>query len=177
MTTTNAKAWRKGREEGVEITFNVSKMTAQIRPIDIGFYVLHQSIPDVLGGIIYPLIDENKIHVLPTPTVDSDAKRKDWLKFLEELTVFAFIEPKVRPYEESGSEPLGDDEISVEDIPYLDKVQLYRFLSLPAQSLSGFRQEQIKSLGVLATTAGNTSASQPDTQDQPMGISANGNAG
>lgn len=174
MTATKAKEWRQAREEGVEVILPYSGFTARIRPIDVGFFALHKGVPDILAGIINPMIDDNRFDTPVIPQTDDPEARKAWLTFLDELVCYTFVEPQVRPYEEEPL-PLRDNEISIEDILYQDKIQLYKLLSRPARSLHRLRESQIKLMEALPTDTNGASPAVEDHGNQPMGISANGN--
>ncbi len=134
---TSAKTWRQAREVGVAFKFLTSGFTAAIRPIEADFFALHGTIPDVLAVAMNSVLDGKETKIWDVPVEELQEKMDKWLPFLNELASFAFVDPVCVNGEPGQS--LQDNEISVWDVPYQDKVQLYRFFCRPAVVLEKFR--------------------------------------
>ncbi len=166
---TSGKAWRSAREEGIPIRFP-SGNVARIRPMETDFFVLHGKIPDDLSESVIKMMNGSPER--PDIPVDKilDTMKDQWVPFLNQLCTYAFVNPKV------VSDPQGDDEISVDDIAYTDKLVVYRLFSLPAQTLRKFREKQVGDVASVEPQSNDVPESQPDDEHQSVGEPTNGNA-
>lgn len=165
----SGKAWREARENGIEFKFPDSGETAALRPIDVGLFVLTADIPDVLIKDILNIINNNPTK-LALPPQEEIEQSKVWLKFLDDLTRFAFVNPKVVP------DPQAENEISVEDVCYADKLQLFLLFSQPVRILKRFREYQNKPVAALVTPTNDGDQTKSDVGDQRVGQHDNRNA-
>jgi len=119
--STSASEWRKKREEGaIEITLPEYGDVVRIRPMDAAFFFRHGRIPDYLAPAINEMLATGTLK-LPSPE-----NNIEWLKWLDELVQFSFVDPKV------VDDPHGEHEISIDDVGYSDKVYLYRLFGCSA---------------------------------------------
>lgn len=153
MTVTNAAEWRKAREEGFEMELPFSQKRTAIRPIEIDFFLRVGRIPDVLSDTVTKLIGGAPVS-FPVPSEEAQ-KTEEWLTFLSTLMTHAFVSPKV-----VVGQP-REDEISVDDIPYGDKMFIYRFFCQPAQALQRFCEKQAKSVGSMVPAQNNGHPAEP----------------
>lgn len=162
----SGKTWREAREQGVEVRLP-SGNEVRIRPMEVDFFILNGEIPDVLAPVINLMINAKpySLPLGPGEETTEVEKWKKWVTFLNTLVTFALISPKV------VENPQADDEISIDDIGYGDKMLVYQFFSRPAQILRGFREQQNKPLELMAAPGSNGQTVQPDTQDRSMGKS------
>ena len=151
---TSGKEWRKAREEGIE-TLLPSGATANLRPVEADFFLRVGHVPDALAPLINTIISGDS-YKLEIPPVEQLEKGKEWIGFLNELCTYAFVAPKV------VEAPQADDEISVDDICYLDKFAVYQKFSLPAHKLRTFRQAQAQSVATMESGASNGRTPIPD---------------
>lgn len=165
----SGKAWREAREQGIEFKFPDSGEIAALRPIDVGLFVLTADIPDVLVKDVLNIIN-NKPTQLQLPPQEEIEQSKSWLKFLDDLTIFAFVNPKV------VSDPQTDNEISVEDVCYADKLQLFLLFSQPVRILRRFREYQNKPVAALVPTANDADQAEQVVGDKSVGKPDNRNA-
>lgn len=154
---TSGKEWRKAREEGFEIRLP-SGNVADLRPVEADFFLRVGRIPDALAPLINEMIS-GVAYKLEIPPVEQLEKGREWIGFLNELCTYAFVTPKV------VEAPQADDEISVDDICYLDKYAVYQNFTLPAHKLKTFREAQIKSLATLESGSSNGRTSIPEPAD------------
>lgn len=150
---TSAKTWRKAREEGVPFKFPISGFVAAIRPIEADFFLLHGTIPDVLAVAMNTVLDGKDAKIWDVPVEELQEKKDKWLPFLNELASYAFVDPVC--VNGDPGQPLQDNEISVWDVPYQDKVQLYRFFCRPAVVLEKFRVVEEEPVAGVAAPATN----------------------
>jgi len=162
MAITSAIEWRKPRVEGFEFVF-ASGQTAFIRPIQVDFFFRVGHIPEPLVDVVLSALN-NQSYRIEVPRAEQMVQMREWIAFLNELCHYAFVSPEVRL--EEGDEPLGDNEITVDDISYQSKLQLYMYFTRPAEFLARFRPQQISNVGAVdaATTNGHSSQPTPESQ-------------
>jgi len=157
MSVTSAKERREKRDAGIELQFPEYGDVVAIRPLDEGFFLQAGMIPDFLAPVVQELIGTGKVS-LPTPE-----KNEKWLAFLDMMVKYAYLHPKV------VDQPQGDDEISIEDVGYIDKTFLYGFFGSPANILRAFRARQIESLATLDAAKNNGHFSKQVPESEPVG--------
>ena len=155
---TSGKAWRKAREEGIEVPLASGNVVA-LRPIEVVFFLKVGHIPDALAETVTKLIQGDTVK-FEIPAAEREAQSKEWLTFLDELVRFAFVNPKV------VENPQADDEIALADVSYFDKLTVYRFFCQPASFLRRFHDMQTQPLAGVAPATGNGQTGQPVLQDQ-----------
>lgn len=152
---TSATAWREVRNKGVEITLPQFGDVVAIRPMDVEFFVRTGRIPLFLTETVQKIIHGENYEM----EIPHDAeKTKEWLTWLNELVTFAFVSPKV------VSDPRADDEISIDEISYEDKLFIYRFFGRPAATLRRFHTKQAEPVAALDAAKNNGTSPQPDAQ-------------
>ncbi len=149
---TNALSWRQAREEGMEFTF-FSGNVANIRPIEVDFFLRVGHIPEPLMIGINQLISGSSV-LMPIPKSEQIQQSQEWIAFLNELVTFAFVSPKV-----TMGTPQDDNEISIDDISYFEKLQLYRLFCRPAHVLREFLKKT-DPVEVMENAANNGNASK-----------------
>lgn len=154
---TSASERRKVREQGVEIQFPEYGDWVAIRPMDETFFFKHGMIPDFLAPTINEMIGTGQAKM---PTVEKNA---EWLEWLDELVKWSFVNPKV------VDAPQGDNEISIEDVGYADKVFLYGLFGRPANVLRAFRDAQRKPLAIVDASKNNGRKAEPVSADNTVG--------
>lgn len=140
--STTSKEWREKRAKGIEITLPEYGDVVSIRPMDAGFFFLAGRIPDFLAPIISQIL-AGKAWQMDVPETPTPEKQKEWLDWLDELVRYTFVSPKV------VDNPQADDEISIEEVSYSDKLFLYSWFGRPAQVLRRFRDAQTKPLAIV----------------------------
>lgn len=156
---TSGKNWRSPREDGVEIEFP-SGNVAKIRPLDIGAYIKIGYVPDILKPVVVKVVAEGSA---PLELGEEYENSVEWLKLLDALTEYAFIDPKV------VQDPFEDNQISVEDVSFRDKVELFTFFGRPANELVAFRNGQKKLVSTVESQQEVGEIPIGDTTDQGMG--------
>ncbi len=171
---TSAKVWRKAREEGFELTFPSGHVEA-VRPIEVDFFVMHGKVLDPLAGMLNDILDGKTVPVGDIPAEELMEKREKWLPLLNEIASYMLVNPVCR--NGAPGDPLGEDEISVWDLSYADKVFLYRFICRPADFLDKFRAFQIHRVASVDAPEGNGRSTEPLAPAPVVGEPDAGNAG
>lgn len=151
---TSGKEWRKAREQGIT-TDLPSGNKADLRPVEVDFFVLAGKVPDLLAPLVNKIIsgDTYKIEL---PPADQLEKHKEWVQFLRDLCTYAFVNPKV------VEDPQADDEISFEDIAFVDKWHVFTKFAQPSWRMAAFRQKQAELVAALELATRNGSAPVSD---------------
>lgn len=151
MAVTSGAEWRKAREEGFEVSFPSGAVFA-LRPIEIDFFLTHGNIPDEITPMVLKYINGDSVHFeIPAPE-QLEKARNEWIPFLNRLATFALVNPKV------VENPQADDEISVDDLSYNDKLFIYAFFAQPARRMRQFREQQTGALALVDNATGNLPA-------------------
>lgn len=158
--TTTAKEWREKRNAGVPITLPEFGDEVRIKPMDAEFFFRSGSLPDFLAGVIHDMIG-SKGYTLPVPS--EEQKTREWLDWLDNLMISTFVSPKVI----SGT-PQNDDEISVDEIGYPDKLFIYAFFGRPAQVLRNFRPAPAKPVALVDAAKNNGAYAQQAPGDTAL---------
>jgi hypothetical protein len=137
MAVTSAAERRNKRDAGVEIQFPEYGDWVAIRPMDEAFFFKQGMIPDFLAPFINEMIATGQAKM---PTIE---KNEEWLKFLDSLVRFSFVNPKV------VDDPQADNEIGIDEVGYADKCFLYGLFGRPANILRAFRDQQTKPVAVV----------------------------
>lgn len=122
--------------------------TAMIRPIQADFFLRVGRIPDALAPLMNTIISGGS-YELDIPPLEELEKKRGWIDFLNQLVTYAFVTPKV------VENPQADDEISVDDLSYLDKFFVYQHFTLPAAKLRTFREEQAEPVVTMDASTSN----------------------
>jgi len=164
---TSGKTWRKVREEGIEITL-ISGNVAAIRPLDVDFFIREGRVPDFLASTVNAIIDG-------TPTELPDIERaeknvQEWMPFLNRMVTASFVSPRI------VENPTQDDEISIDDVRYLDKLMLYRLFLRPVAALRTFREKTAQPVAPVDAAKDDGNPAQQSAPYQTVGEPASGNA-
>lgn len=136
MTTTKAKDWKKGYQ--VELELPESGNVVEVRPLDAAFWFKSGRIPDFIAPIVDDIIT-NKSYEMPNVVKNPPEKMQEFLTWLDEIVSYAIVNPQVV----SGT-PTQDEQISIDDISYSDKLFIYSLFGRAASVLRRFREQQAK---------------------------------
>lgn len=143
---TSAALWRKPHEEGVLFHFP-SGMIARVRPVNMGTFLSHGSIPDMLSGIVSRLIS-GQLNDTQTELSVDEFRQLNQLQ--DTFCKSCFIEPQVV---DEITDP--NTQITPAHIDDNDKATLFAFLGRPAAELASFRPAAVESMaGVLDSETG-----------------------
>lgn len=171
MTTTSAREWREKRKKGIEFELPEYQDIVLIRPMDAEFFFKLGGIPDFLAPTVRKIINGNDYSMPLPPEDQSQEDLVKWLAWLDELVTYALVSPKV------VSDPQGDDQISIDEIGYIDKLRIYKFFGWPAQQLRRFREQQTNPVAVVDAPKNNGAAAKQVVARASVGQSGAGDAG
>lgn len=134
---TLGKMWRKARVEGYVIALPSSN-NVRIRRVGLDQLIANGEIPDLLTPIAAKTLWEETY--TPGTTVskakDEVAATKDFTALLNVIAAAALMEPKI------VDDPQADDEISIEDLHFSDKLAIFMIVTQPEEALRRFRVQQ-----------------------------------
>jgi hypothetical protein len=136
LPVTSGSQWRKNREEGELIQLPYSGYLVRIRTVRPDALLRLGKIPQVLTTLMLDLIydrgeDDQFEKFLTTPEDQQEAI--NMLDSLKIVCTAGLISPKI------VDEPVGDDEITIEDMDLGDRSFIFRLVFAPAEALSRFR--------------------------------------
>lgn len=137
---TSGKAWRSG----VEIEFP-SGNVARLRPFGAEVLLNYGKLPNILTPVVAEMV-EGKFKGF-NPSIAEELNLM--LAFIDCICRYSFIEPRV------VDNPRADDEISVLDIDFQDKMFLLNLINRPAGAMLTFRPEQAGAVGTVDESTGN----------------------
>lgn len=140
LKATSATEWRKMREEGVVVPLT-SGMQPLLIPVGIEELVRKGRIPDDLSPLAAEIVWKN------TPGVEHiRAVGKRSIDMLNTIVQAAFKYPRII-IDEKPEEQFAENEISIDDVSLTDKLEVFMFVTGPAQALRNFRAIQEQSMG------------------------------
>ena len=153
---TSGKEWRKAREQGIPTVFP-SGAEADIRPVEVDFFLLAGKVPDILAPLINKMIAGEENYKIALPPSEQIEKHTEWVAFLRDLCTYAFVHPQV------VAAPQSDDEIAFEDIALVDKLFLFARFANPAHRIKRFRANQAEPVATMepATSNGHKAIEDP----------------
>lgn len=132
LRPTRGVEWRRAHREGYVLTLP-SGNVVRMRPVALDVLIVSGRIPDFLTAVA--------AKSLWTETSGEEIASRDELAkgFAELVNIIvpaALLEPKV------VEDPQGDDEVSLEDIDFQDKVSIFQLAVQPSEVLRKFRDQQ-----------------------------------
>lgn len=147
----NGAAWRKPREQGVEIWLPYGQQVVRIRTVRPDHLLAQGDIPDILSPLmldmIYGRANEKKTEAILLPK-ESVEEAMQLLETLRVVCTAALVEPRI------VSEPLAEDEITIDELEYEDRRYIFRLVFLPTEVLSTFRYQAQVDVEPLPHSAG-----------------------
>ena len=139
LEVSSGREWRQPREEGTPVQLPSGHVVA-LRPPDLSAMVAHGRVPDFLTGYAVDAFHSG----IKTPGADgkpfTPEELTNLVHLLDLLCRESFVNPRV------VDEPTADDEISLDDLDFLDKLAVLKWLLGPVDDLVKFREEQAGSL-------------------------------
>lgn len=169
MTTTSAGEWREKRKRGIEFELPQWGDTILIRPMDVDFFFKAGGIPDFIAATVRKIINGEKYNMPYPPDDQTDEDTRKWLDWLDNLVGYALVSPKV------VDDPQGNDQISIDEIGYEDKLHIYQFFGRPAYILRDFRIPQANDVATVDAAKNNGAAAKQDARSQAVGQPIPGN--
>ena len=135
LQPTSAADWKRPREEGVVVSLPYSGHNIRLRPVAIDVLVTTGKIPDILSSIAMSvLFEETTVESI----LQDPAQLKNWGEILNIVIPAAVMEPSVAM---PGEEPTAE-QITIDDIDYLDKMFIFNYATSGARALYLFRDQQ-----------------------------------
>lgn len=155
LKPTTGAVWRKPREEGELITLP-SGNTARLRPVALDVLITSGELPDLLTPIaaktLWTEVD-----------IDSIAEVAETAAAAAELVGLvcraSFLEPHI------VEEPTEDDEISLNDIDFTDKLAVFQIATQPVEVMRKFREEQERNVAAVSNGENNGDAAERVAED------------
>jgi len=150
LPVTKGSEWRRNREEGEIIQLPYSGKLVRLRTVRPDHLLKLGRIPDPLTRLVVDMIygkSETKDidAFLEEQTSIEDAK--EMLESLRVVCTAGLVEPKI------VDNPVGEDEISMDDIELADRGYIFRLVFVPAEALSTFRYKPPTDVEVMANGA------------------------
>lgn len=140
LKPTSAAEWRKPREEGYVVTLP-SGHVARLRPVALDVLIVSGKLPDLLT----PLAAKSLWVETDGEKIGNEAEQaKGYAELVNIVVPAAMVEPRI------VDEPEGDDEISLEDIDFADKVAVFQLATQPAEVLRRFRDKQERDVAAVS---------------------------
>lgn len=137
LTPTPGAAWRKPREQGETVRLP-SGNVATLRPVALDQLMLSGKIPDLLT----PIAARSLWTETDTASIgDQVETAKGFAELVNLIVPAAMIAPRIVEVAET------DDEITLADIDFSDKIAIFQLATGGSQVLKSFRISQEKRLG------------------------------
>lgn len=148
LKPTGAADWKKAREEGYLITLPSGKV-ARLRPVALDVLVMSGTLPDILTQVAAGALFIEQEYA----AMGQGEMAQRYTELINIIVPAAFLEPKIAT---NGSPP-ADDEITLDDIDFPDKVIVFNLATGGARSLELFRQEQARNVETVPDGQSNVS--------------------
>lgn len=142
---TSGLAWRKPREEGYVVKLEPSGHYVRMRPAALDVLIASGKIPDLLTpAAADALWGDRLLNSAEVKGLLAEAKAaKDFTSLVNLVVRASVMEPRI------VDNPQADDEISLEDIEFPDKLLIYQLAIQPVTVLNSFRDRQIADVEAL----------------------------
>jgi hypothetical protein len=153
---TSGRSWRIAREEGFVVTLPSGNL-ARIKSIPLEGLIMSGDIPDLLSSAAATTLWKD----VDTETIANDTQLS--LRYVELITLItklALAEPRI------VDNPVADDEMSIDDVSFPDKLAIFQLATQPAEVLRQFRDEQNKRLETVRSSEDDLpETEQPDQSE------------
>lgn len=129
----SGRDWRKLRETHSITVLPSSGMVVEIGRAHLDQLLLAGKIPDTLTPIVAEVLWVSAGNGRAHNELEAE---KAFLELLNAVTTAALVNPRVVP------NPTEEDELSIDDIEFSDKLTIYRIATQPLAVLHRFRQKQ-----------------------------------
>lgn len=137
ITPTPGAEWRKKRSEGTTIVLP-SGNSATVKPVPLDQLFLRGDIPDTLSPVAaMSLWKDNTSDEIG----DNVKLSKDFMALIDIIVPLAMVYPRVVEQPEEGS-----DDISLDDIDFMDKIVIFNLSTQSAEMMRSFRNKQAELL-------------------------------
>jgi len=130
---TSGSEWRKPREDGYVIKLVTSGNSVRLRPVALDMLIATGSIPDILTPAAAKILWDGPDAGLIAERNEID---REFIALVNTIVPAAMLYPRV------VDTPQADDEISLDDLDFSDKVAIYQLAIQPAAVLRRFCDQQ-----------------------------------
>lgn len=142
---TTGLSWRKPREEGFLVTLP-SGNTARLRPVALDVLITSGKLPDLLTPVAASTLFQEQ----DVAKIGEQGKvAQQYAELINAVVPAAFLSPRI------VESPTEDDEISLDDVDFSDKVAVFNLATAGAVALRSFRDRQAAGVGALPDGKGN----------------------
>lgn len=134
LRPTGGKEWRAPREEGY-VKQLPSGNVARLRPVTPDQLLTTGEVPDILTPLVVRMLFEGADGSELTQLTDPQKLVENagaTVVLFNTICRLAFVEPRI------VANPQGDDEISIDDVPLLDRSFVFSLCTQPAEVLRDF---------------------------------------
>lgn len=132
LQPTPGSVWRRARIEGYVVPLPSGRI-AKLRPVALDQLLKAGKIPDMLTPITARSI---WLETESSQIADEAELSKKFIELIDFIVPLAMLEPKV------VEDPKKDDEISIDDIDFMDKLGIFNLATQPSEMLRNFRDQQ-----------------------------------
>lgn len=139
LVVSSGRAWRQARERG-EVVRLPSGNVVRLRAVALDAMILAGDLPDLLTPIaaksLWTEANETEIG-------NSLSLAKGYAELVHRIIPLAMMDPRV------VDNPTADDEITLADLDFGDKVAIFQIATQPAEVLARFRAQQAAVLAAI----------------------------
>jgi hypothetical protein len=166
LRPTAGSAWRQPRTEGY-VKQLPSGNVARLRPVSPDQLLTTGEVPDILTPLVVRMLfegaDGSELSQLSDPSaVVQNAGAT--VQLFNTICRLAFVEPRI------VADPQGDDEISINDVPLLDRGFVFQLVTQPAEVLRDFMFPESGTVAAVPDGEGDGEPTVgPDDDSGPVG--------
>ena len=132
------KDWRKLREEGFMYLLPSAEIWVRLRPVALDVLMLAGKVPDTLTPLAASVLWEPRLYTSDEAKalLEKIEAIRERVELINIVCRAGMAEPRI------VDDPQYDDEISPDDLDFVDKFTIYQLVTQPAGWLHRFRAEQ-----------------------------------
>lgn len=155
---TSGATWRKPREEGEVVTLP-SGNVARLRPVALDQLIISGKLPDLLT----PIAAKSLWTETDTASIgDQVETAKGFAELVNLVVPLAMLTPRI------VADPQADDEISMDDIEFSDKIAIFQLATGGSTVLRAFRERQEADVDALPDSEDIWSEAEQLSEDQRL---------
>lgn len=148
---TPGATWRQPRLEGYVVNLPSGNF-ARLRPVAIDILIANGKIPDLLT----PIAARSLWEETATDQIANQAEMaKGFADLVNIIVPAAMMQPRI------VDNPQGDDEISLDDLDFGDKLAIFQLATGGSATLKAFCKQQAANLAALLNSEGDGKPAQP----------------
>lgn len=153
---TSGAAWRKPREEGYVVRLPSGNM-ARLRPVALDMLIVGGKLPDLLT----PIAAKSLWTETDTATLGDQVElAKGYAELVNLIVPNAMMDPVI------VEKPEADNEITLDDLEFSDKVAIFQLASGGTTLLKNFREQQAPNVESVRNGESHVPEAQPVDRDR-----------